>query len=403
MTVKNNDGIFRVSDDDDDDDDDGIMMVSVIPNNISSDQDDENIKITHDNQNQNNPRTIIRTQTTQTQTQTRKCSTITSKICILFFFALASLPFISISFSVDTIYSCKFLSYRDITSTTAREVFMEAFLNNNKNNNLNINNNLNNLNNSDYVENNNLKSGGWVYRQDPGGNLSSLSSSVGSSSSSFGKFFKQDPMCVVHRDQLHNFKSFFDNYSNYNDYIKDESSLSSSDSSRKIDIWILARYCSIIAPYIGILGIIQLLYLTFNYHCGGGINNKFATKRSKFLLFITYVIASVFQFSAFTIMIASPQLLSFIINDEVTQEQFCSFSFSSTIESTSRNNNSIICRFDSGAWLSPGAGIGYFIIAFITLFIIPLLFYKTSTSTSITTTGIHSDSDNNNKVCCGLW
>ncbi|OEU06847.1 hypothetical protein FRACYDRAFT_252665 [Fragilariopsis cylindrus CCMP1102] len=196
-----------------------------------------------------------------------------------------------------------------------REVFMEAFLNNDKNNNLNINNNLNNLNNSDYVENNNLKSGG-----------------------------------------------------NYNDYIKDESSLSSSDSSRKIDIWILARYCSIIAPYIGILGIIQLLYLTFNYHCGGGINNKFATKRSKFLLFITYVIASVFQFSAFTIMIASPQLLSFIINDEVTQEQFCSFSFSSTIESTSRNNNSIICRFDSGAWLSPGAGIGYFIIAFITLF-----------------------------------
>ena len=227
------------------------------------------------------------------------------------------------------------------------------------------------------------------------GNPSSISSSsveegIGGTSSS--KFYKQDPMCFLYCDELNDFKWFFNNYNHYNpndnveNDVKDESS-----TSRRIDLWILARYCSIFAPCIAILGIIQLLMIVFNYYCGGGGGggvNKFAKKcSSAFLLFITFILSSIFQFGTFTIMFASPQLSSFNMNGNVMQEQFCSFS---SIEST----NGIKCRFDSGAWLSLGAGIGYFIIAL--LLLISILFCKTSTSI-ITTTG-NSDSDSNNKT-----
>jgi hypothetical protein len=371
-TAKNNGGIVGVSVSDDDD---LMMMVSVIPN--SSDQDEENVKITtHDNQNQKqNPRT----------TRTHQKYKLVSSLVLL--------AFGSVILSVLTIYSCNFFSYRDITSTT--DGFTEAL--NSNNNNYNLNNN--------FEENNNLSEymySPFEYLNEAGvglfayymGNPSSISSSsvkegIGGTSSS--KFYKQDPMCFLYCDELNDFQWFFKNYNHYNtndnveDDVKDESS-----PSRRIDLWILARYCSIFAPCIAILGIIQLLIIVFNYYCCGGcgVNNKFATKcLSKFLLFITFVIASAFQFGTFTIMFASPQLSSFNMNGNVMQEQFCSFS---SIEST----NGIKCRFDSGAWLSLGAGIGYLLIAL--LLLISILFCKTSTSI-ITTTG-NSDSDSNNKT-----
>ena len=365
-TAENNGGIVGVSVSDDND---VMMMVSVIPN--SSDQDEENMKITtHDNQNQKqNPRT---TRTHQ------KCKIVS---------LLVLLAFGSITLSVLTIYSCNFFSYRDITSTT--DGFTEA-LNSNNNNNFEENN-LSEYMYSPFEYLNEAGVGLFAYYM---GNPSSISSSsveggggIGGTSSS--KFYKQDPMCFLYCDELNDFKWFFNNYNHYNpndnveDDVKDESS-----TSRRIDLWILARYCSIFAPCIAILGIIQLLVLIFSSHCCGGGVNKFATKcLSKFLLFITFVIASAFQFGTFTIMFASPQLSSFNKNGNVIQEQFCSFS---SIEST----NGIKCRFDSGAWLSLGAGIGYFIIAL--LLLISILFCKTRTSI-ITTTG-NSDSDSNNKT-----
>ena len=374
--AENNGGIVGVSVSDDDD---VMMMVSVIPN--SNVQDEENMKITtHDNQNQKqNPRT---TRTHQ------KCKIVS---------LLVLLAFGSITLSVLTIYSCNFFSYRDITSTT--DGFTEA---------LNSNNNNYNLNN-DSDENNNLSEymySPFEYLNEAGvglfayymGNPSSISSSsvegggIGGTSSS--KFYKQDPMCFLYCDELNDFKWFFNNYNHYNtngnveddvkDDVKDETS-----TSRRIDQWILARYCSIFAPCIAIVGLIQLVLIgIFSSYCGGGGVNKFAKKcSSKFLLFIAFILSSIFQFGTFTIMFASPQLSSFNMNGNVMQEQFCSFS---SIEST----NGIKCRFDSGAWLSLGAGIGYLLIAL--LLLISLLFYKTSTSI-ITTTG-NSDSDSNNKT-----
>jgi len=368
-TTKDNDGIVGVSDDDD-----VMMMVSAIPNN-NSDYQEENMKINH-NQNQN-PRTTRTTRTTRTNTRTQKCKIV----------SLLVLAFGSITLSILTIYSCNFFSYRDITSTT--DGFTEALLSNNRNN--YSNELLPEYMYSPFEYLNEAGVGLFAYYM---GNPSSISSSsveggIGGTSSS--KFYKQDPMCFLYCDELNDFKWFFNNYNHYNtndnveDDVKDESS-----TSRRIDLWILARYCSIFAPCIAILGIIQLLIIVFNYYCCGGcgVNDKLATKSlSKFLLFITFVIASAFQFGTFTIMFASPQLSSFNKNGEVIQEQFCTFS---SIEST----NGIKCRFDSGAWLSLGAGIGYFIIAL--LLLISILFCKTSTSI-ITTTG-NSDSDSNNKT-----
>ncbi|OEU18211.1 hypothetical protein FRACYDRAFT_236482 [Fragilariopsis cylindrus CCMP1102] len=368
-TTKDNDGIVGVSDDDD-----VMMMVSAIPNNNSNYQ-EENMKINH-NQNQN-PRTTRTTRTTRTNTRTQKCKVV----------SLLVLAFGSITLSILTIYSCNFFSYRDITSTT--DGFTEALLSNNRNN--YSNELLPEYMYSPFEYLNEAGVGLFAYNM---GNPSSSSvegGGIGGTSSS--KFYKQDPMCFLYCDELNDFKWFFNNYNHYNtndnveDDVKDESS---SSTSRRIDLWILARYCSIFAPCIAILGIIQLLIIVFNYYCcgGWGVNNKFATKcLSKFLLSITFVIASAFQFGTFTIMFASPQLSSFNKNGEVIQEQFCTFS---SIEST----NGIKCRFDSGAWLSLGAGIGYFIIAL--LLLISILFCKTRTS--ITTTTGNSDSDSNNKT-----
>ena len=237
-TAENNGGIVGVSVSDDDD---VMMMVSVIPN--SSDQDEENMKITtHDNQNQKqNPRT---TRTHQ------KCKIVS---------LLVLLAFGSITLSVLTIYSCNFFSYRDITSTT--DGFTEA-LNSNNNNNFEENN-LSEYMYSPFEYLNEAGVGLFAYYM---GNPSSISSSsveggIGGTSSS-SKFYKQDPMCFLYCDELNDFKWFFNNYNYYNtndnveDDVKDESS-----TSRRIDLWILARYCSIFAPCIAILGIIQLLII----------------------------------------------------------------------------------------------------------------------------------------------
>ena len=76
MTIKNFDGIVScVSDNDDDDDFIDEIMEHVLPyiSSSSDHQDEENMKITHNqNQENNNPRTNI-----QTQTRTQKCCTIT--------------------------------------------------------------------------------------------------------------------------------------------------------------------------------------------------------------------------------------------------------------------------------------------------------------------------------------
>ena len=85
MTIKNFDGIVSCVSDNDDDDDfiDEIMEHDIPYISSSSDhQDEENMKITHnqDQENNNNsPRTI------QTQTRTQECCTITinSIVCIL--------------------------------------------------------------------------------------------------------------------------------------------------------------------------------------------------------------------------------------------------------------------------------------------------------------------------------
>jgi len=155
------------------------------------------------------------------------------------------------------------------------------------------------------------------------------------------KYYMGDPSGkgVMMRDAM--CFSYCDEYTDYQWL----SSNNKETGHGNVDIWLVARFCSILAPIVGFLALIQLL---LELICGYRL-----LTRGKFIKTILFFIAAFLQFGTFAVMFASPIMNSTSSKDQ--QQQFC---FSAAATST------VECRIDTGAMFSLGSAIVYVILAF---------------------------------------
>jgi hypothetical protein len=118
-----------------------------------------------------------------------------------------------------------------------------------------------------------------------------------------------------------------------------------------VDTWLLARYCSILAPIAGLLALFQtLLEIICGYNimsqCGG--NGKFL--KTQLLLIATFL-----QVGTFSVLFATPIMYSTSAEDQ--KQQFC---FSTT--------SKVRCKMDSGSVFSLISLVIYVVLAFLSFF-----------------------------------
>ncbi len=131
----------------------------------------------------------------------------------------------------------------------------------------------------------------------------------------------------------------------YSDEFTDYQWLSSNNKETGgVDKWVLARYCSILAPIFGLLAFLQIVVETISgsrmMYCGNGIILK-----TQLLL-----CAAFFQIGTFSVVLAPPIMYSTSVEDQ--QQQFC-FSEASNVR----------CKMDTGSMFSLASTIIYLILA----------------------------------------
>eukprot|EP00535_Pseudo-nitzschia_heimii_P006760 CAMPEP_0197185244 /NCGR_PEP_ID=MMETSP1423-20130617/11511_1 /TAXON_ID=476441 /ORGANISM="Pseudo-nitzschia heimii, Strain UNC1101" /LENGTH=271 /DNA_ID=CAMNT_0042636257 /DNA_START=280 /DNA_END=1095 /DNA_ORIENTATION=+ len=111
------------------------------------------------------------------------------------------------------------------------------------------------------------------------------------------------------------------------------------------DIWLLARYCSILAPIVGMLAVLQsVLEISCEHRtnrCGIG----------KFIKTQLLLIATFLQLATFLVLFAPPIMYSTSAEDQ--KQQFC-FSATSTV----------YCKMDTGSIFSMASALMYLLLAF---------------------------------------
>lgn len=156
----------------------------------------------------------------------------------------------------------------------------------------------------------------------------------------------------------------------YSDELTDYQSLSSNTKEiGGVDKWVLARYCSILAPIFGLLAFLQIVIETGSGYripyCGNGI----ILKTQLFLC------AVFFQIGTFSVVLAPPIMYSTSVEDQ--QQQFC-FSEASNVR----------CKMDTGSMFSLASTIIYLILAHTSFYT-----RRPSIKTSDAKSGIERDTD----------
>lgn len=296
------------------------------------------------------------------QQQQQRCAT-TVLVDVMKRLIVYAIALTAITSSVLSIFSCNFFSYTDITVSTDDDGSIEDGF-------------TIALDNVNYDGGSTLIDLGYQYTpfdflNEAGVGL--FAYYMGDPSEEGSILYKQEPMCFLYCDDLHDFYWFSNNYNPNNQGLL----------TRKIDLWIIARYCAILAPIVALLGLLQLIVVE-NWCCGYRINimTHTATVASSLVLFVIFLSASMLQLGTFSILFASPNLSSPSQSDGTTyQESFC---FSTT--TTSVTNYS--CRLDAGGFYSLGSGLVYLVLA---------VYSSLSTYGTTTTTPPSSDTS----VCCG--
>mmetsp|Transcript_21837 Transcript_21837/g.48990 ORF Transcript_21837/g.48990 Transcript_21837/m.48990 type:complete len:320 (-) Transcript_21837:402-1361(-) len=135
-----------------------------------------------------------------------------------------------------------------------------------------------------------------------------------------------DPMCFYYCDE-------------YTDY-QWLSSNNKKTGTGNVDVWLVARYCSILAPIVGLLAFLRLLLP--QYWCGCRWGRLLAT--------LLFWLAAFLEFGTFAVMFAPPSMYS--SSSEEQQQQFC-FSTTSTVQ----------CYIDTGAMFSVGSAVAFLVLA----------------------------------------
>ena len=154
----------------------------------------------------------------------------------------------------------------------------------------------------------------------------------------------EESMCFVYQDYIVKYQRWSNNYpSDTNEPSTEEEP--TTKNNRTIDVWVVARFCSVIAPVLGILGLLQLGLVLF---CP---TTRLVTHYHGLSLDVTFLLASLLQLGTFAILFAYPSLSS--VDHQAEWEPFC---FG---EGATRT-----CRLAMGAWFSLGAAGLYFLVAF---------------------------------------
>jgi hypothetical protein len=117
------------------------------------------------------------------------------------------------------------------------------------------------------------------------------------------------------------------------------------------DTWLLARYCSILAPIAGLLALFQTL---LEIVCGYNIMSK-SGGSGKLLKTQLLLIATFLQVGTFSVLFATPIMYSTSAEDQ--KQQFC---FSAT--------SNVRCKMDSGFLFSLTSLVIYVVLAFLSFF-----------------------------------
>ena len=216
-------------------------------------------------------------------------------------------------------------------------------------------------------------------------------------------FYNHNSMCFLYcGDEVHPYSWFQNNYKNNNNQINTDlptttiTATATTATKSIIDLWIVARYCSILAPIVGFIGMfLQFLLLLseccYYYHCDhgsitlqrrrrhqeegrqrdccccGSIATSIFDNRKRYSIMVVssvilLVFASALQLGTFSIMFASPTMSSGSNNNAstMTLDPFC---FSSLLSESQSSLYYYSCRFDTGAWLAFGAAILYILAA----------------------------------------
>lgn len=133
-----------------------------------------------------------------------------------------------------------------------------------------------------------------------------------------------DPMCFTYCDEETDYQWLSSN----------------TQSSSIVDIWVLARYCSILAPAFGLMALIMIVVEFFRKFQRG------------YTLIETqlFLIAALFQIGTFSVVSAPPIMYS--TSEFYQEQQFC-FSDSSNVT----------CKMDTGSWFSLASVVLYLSLA----------------------------------------
>ncbi|VEU36553.1 unnamed protein product [Pseudo-nitzschia multistriata] len=139
----------------------------------------------------------------------------------------------------------------------------------------------------------------------------------------------------------------------YCDEFTDYQWLSSNNNNEEtahgnMDLWVVSRYCSILAPSFGLLAMIVLILEPYGFGFSGRC-------RGKLFRAFPFLIAAALQCGTFSVMYASPIMYSTSSEDQ--QQHFC-FSSASNFQ----------CRIDTGAVLSLSSAVMYSLLAVISMF-----------------------------------
>jgi len=165
-------------------------------------------------------------------------------------------------------------------------------------------------------------------------------------------------VCFRYYDEVIDYKLFM---SNHHEGLK---------PGKKVDLWLVARWCSILAPIVAFLAFVQLV---LEWFCGCRL-----ARCGSLVTTFFFLSAGVLQFGTFAVAFAPPTMAS---DAPVGDEQFC-FAAQSTIQ----------CRVDTGAWLSLGSAVSYIVLAFLSVA------FKT---THHVASNNERDKDSKNKQYCG--
>ena len=165
--------------------------------------------------------------------------------------------------------------------------------------------------------------------------------------------------------------SYCDEYTDYQWLSSNNNGNGNEETAHgNVDVWLVARYCSILAPSFGLLAVIIHIQRLLSKALRGFV---LTYRRGRLVDASLFLMAAVLQFGTFTVMFASPIMYSTSSEDQ--QHRFC---FSAT--------SKVRCRIDTGAMFSLGSAVVYLLLAAVMMVSVFLGRPFTSTSTSNSST-----------------